>query len=232
MNGWGLALCGWAAVNTAWPKNVVFFWACFGMGIKQPGWWQRWDSYESAYDQHTERYQELLYANTCTMHICATLRKSDHIQACFAPGLSGLSVSHVEVHKRLPEEGPHFTRKTHKNTVTREFNKNTFHSNYILFFALQPNKTGVSTSDCWNTEQLQFVVQLNQTFLIFVVEKQNDHQASSLLLVKFIDILLLLQQLFLHLHTHTHIRAHTNPHTHARTMHIPHSHTKPQSQRC
>lgn len=37
MNGWSLTLCGGAVVNTAWPKNVLLFWACFGMGIKHPG---------------------------------------------------------------------------------------------------------------------------------------------------------------------------------------------------
>ena len=38
MSGWSLTLCGGAVVNTARPKNVLLFWACFGMGIKHPGW--------------------------------------------------------------------------------------------------------------------------------------------------------------------------------------------------
>lgn len=38
MSGWSLTLCGGAVVNTGQPKNVLLFWACFGMGIKHPGW--------------------------------------------------------------------------------------------------------------------------------------------------------------------------------------------------
>lgn len=36
----------WAVVNTALPKNVLLFWAYFGMGIEHPGCVKLWEKHE------------------------------------------------------------------------------------------------------------------------------------------------------------------------------------------
>lgn len=54
----------WAVVNTALPKNVLLFWACFGMGIEHPGCVRDCERIMnlqmSYYDQYAEWCQELL----------------------------------------------------------------------------------------------------------------------------------------------------------------------------